>query len=709
MDSIWHKAPVVRLVIALILGATIGFYLPIDSFLLSIICGAAIILLAILLVFAIRWKYHRYELMFGVLLTFCFFFVGIALSLSQQIRNNETLILPIETESLLAELVGFPQKKENSVRLVLNLNPQEVVWRVLPVRSVKILAYAPLSLNLDTLMPGDLIHFSETPQEHKKPINPGQFDYGRYLQKSGIAGTVYIHNNIIVHRPRVRTLTFDGFFSSIQNYCIRIFENHGLDPRELGVASALILGQRSLLLPDTRDAFANAGAIHVLAVSGLHVGIIYLALVGIFGRILPARRWRFLNLTLILIVLWFYACVTGLSPSVLRAATMFTFIAIGKHGGSKANIYNMLAASAFVLVVINPAIITEVGFQLSYLAVTGIVFFFKPIYGLFIFKRWLPDKIWALLVVSFSAQLATFPISIFYFGQFPNYFLFANLLVIPGAMLSLWAGLILILVNAIPVLNILVAFVFKWILIGLITFIEWISSWPYALSENLHFSLITVILIYLLIMLIVRTYRNPTRGNVWLPLVVMLILSSLWAHRKITIANTVQISVLDGGKNSIVLVQKGKSSYVVAQDITEESQTKAQFYLAGHFIKSGVDNVEWKEITSDFENTHLAIKSGRVYYNGYSISYLNPESQKLSFNPYFTDYTIISKGIKPYQIPVENVKTMYVIDANVSDYYRLEIIAHLVKNKVPFWDMHYQGPLFASQKHSILSEGKHLD
>lgn len=698
MESIWHRAPFFRLVIALILGAATGFYLPEDSLLLNLVLGTALSLLTVLLVFATCWKYHRHELVFGVFLTACFFLVGIALSLSQAIRNNEQLILPGNGDALVAEVVEFPQKKENSVRLMLKLNRQKHKEEFLQISSVKILAYSPFSLSLDTLLPGDLIHFSETPQAHKKPINPGQFDYGKYLQKNGIAGTVYFHKDIIVHRPSVKSWTFSWFFSSIQNYCVGVFENHGLGPRELGVSSALILGQRSLLLPDTRDAFANAGAIHVLAVSGLHVGIIYLALVGIFARIFPGRRWRLLNLILILIVLWFYAGVTGFSPSVMRAATMFSFIAMGKHSGYKANIYNMLAASAFLLVIINPAILTEVGFQLSYLAVTGIVFFFKPIYGLLIFKRWLPDKIWSLLVVSFTAQLATFPISIFYFGQFPNYFLLANLIVIPGAMLSLWAGLALILIHAIPILNILVAIVLKSVLWVLITFIEWISSWPYALSENLHFSLLAVILIYLLIMLLVRTYRNPARGNIWFPLAVILVLSGMWAHRKITIANTVQISILDGGKNAVVVVQNRNTSFAVANDISEDAQTKARFYLAGHFIKSGVENVEWKEIKSDFENTYLAIKSGTVYYNGHTISYLDPDHQKSSFEHYFTDYTVISRGVKPYQIPVENVRTLYVIDAGVGDYYRWEIITHLVKHKVPFWDMQYHGPLFAERQ-----------
>src|SRR5690606_38045478 len=149
------------------------------------------------------------------------------------------------------------------------------------------------------------------------------------------------------------------------------------ESRELGVASALILGKRSLIPLDTKTAFATAGAIHVLAVSGLHVGIIYLVVIGVLLKIFPGRKWRLFNLLLTILILWFYAGITGLSPSVLRASTMFTFIAVGKFRGKRSNIYNTLAVSAMFLIVIDPSIISEVGFQLSYLAVIGISFFFK--------------------------------------------------------------------------------------------------------------------------------------------------------------------------------------------------------------------------------------------------------------------------------------------------------------------------------------------
>jgi len=698
MESIWHRIPFLRLVIALLIGAATGYNLPEDSVLFYLIIGMGITLMAILLGFAKRWKIHGNQLVFGVLLASTFFFVGIGLTLSQKIRNAERILLPGKAESFVAEVIEYPQKKENSVRLILKLNQKKYDSEFHPIPKVDILAYSPFSLNLDTLIPGDLVYFFESPKAHQKPINPGQFDYGRYLQKNGIAGTVYFHNDILAYRPGSTSWSLSGFFLSVQNYCIQVFKNHDLGPRELGVSSALILGQRSLLLPDTRDAFANAGAIHVLAVSGLHVGIIYLALVGIFSRIFPGKRWQIFNLILILLVLWFYAGVTGFSPSVLRAATMFSFIAIGKHSGHKANIYNMLAASAFLLIIINPGIIAEVGFQLSYLAVIGIVFFFQPIYGLLIFKSWLPDKIWSLLVVSFTAQLATFPITIFYFGQFPNYFLLANLIVIPGAMLSLWAGLILILVQAIPILNAIVAIVLKLVLRTLITFIEWISSLPYALSENLYFGLGAVLLIYLLIMLIVHTYRNPGRGNIWFPLTVMLILSVMWAHRKITIANTIQFGVLDGGKSSVVIMQQGRNSYAVTKEFDEKTPSKSQFYLNGHFLKTGIENVEWKELNKDFENEYMAIKSRTVYYNGFTISYLDPDYRESSFRNSIADFIVISKGIKPHQIPIENENVFYVIDTSVSDYYRSQIIAYLIKHEVPFWDMHYQGPLFAERQ-----------
>lgn len=694
MESIWRQAPFLRLVIPLILGVTAGLYLPLDSLVFKLILAGAIICFLILIGFAKRWKHHRYQMVFGVLCGTGIILIGGALSLQQRINAQPSLILPAPGDSFVGEVIEYPQVKERSVALLLKLTFESSGDRLIPINDVQILSYSPHELMLDTLKPGDIVGFKSMPQKHKQSVNPGQFDYGKYLLKNGIAGTVYFHERVSVERPVNQELSLMGFFHEVQNYCVEIFANRGLEPRELGVASALILGKRSLLLPDTKTAFATAGAVHVLAVSGLHVGIIYLVVIGILLKVFPGKKWRIFNLVITIFLLWFYAGITGLSPSVLRAATMFTFIAVGKHSGKRSNIYNMLAVSAFILIIFIPSIITEVGFQLSYLAVIGISFFYKPIYTLFIFKSWLPDKIWSLFVVSFAAQLATFPLSIYYFGQFPNLFFITNLVVIPAAMIALYAGLLTIVFNFIPFLSVLFAFILEWTLYGLNTFIEWASVLPLALTENLHFSLLVVLLIYLLIFLLVKFYQNPRKWNLWLPLIIISCLSASWIVRKIAVSRVVEISILEGSKESNLILRQGREAVVFTKDTSSTHLHSNSYYLDGYFDKSGIDKVEWQFYDSDLLSHSYAASNGTIFFNGYTVAYWNTPDRMDNY-VLVTDYVILSKGFKANQEPTFPSGPFYIIDSSIPLYQRKRIIETFVRNRIPFWDIHYQGPFFA--------------
>lgn len=695
MESIWRQAPFLRLVIPLILGVTAGLYLPLDSIIFKALSVGMLICFIVLIAYAKIWKYHRYQMVFGVICSTAFIFAGCTLSLQQRLNAAAGLMLPSQGDSFAGEVVEYPQMKERSVSVLLKLKSTSLYHQPVSIHNTQILSYSPHELQLDTLIPGDLLAFKSNLQAHKPPVNPGQFDYGKYLLKNGIAGTVYFHQGVVVERPVDKQFSASTFFHHIQNYCVEIFKDRGLEPRELGVASALILGKRSLIPAETRAAFATAGAVHVLAVSGLHVGIIYLVVIGLLVKVFPGKKWRFINLLITLFILWLYAGITGFSPSVLRAATMFSFIAIGKHSGKRSNIYNMLAVSAFILIIINPSIITEVGFQLSYLAVLGISFFFKPIYSIFMFKRWLPDKVWSLFVVSFAAQLVTFPLSIYYFGQFPNLFFITNLVVIPAAMIGLYAGLLTIVFNFIPFISAVFAFILKWTLWSLNTFIEWASQLPLALSENLHFSLLVVFLVYLLLFLMVKFYQNPRKWNLWLPLIIIFGLSITWVVRKIAAVRTVEISILEGSKESNLILRSGRQAVVFTTDTTADQLRNTSFYLEGYFDKVGIDKVEWQLYQANNRSNTFGVHSQKVFFNGRSVSFLNTPLNDSSKMGVATDFVILSRGFKASHDSLLSSESIYIIDSSIPHYQRKRIIETLLKNNIPFWDMHYQGPFYA--------------
>ena len=323
-------------------------------------------------------------------------------------------------------------------------------------------------------------YFGEIPQ----PKNPAEFNYSQYIKRSLIYGQAFVHANEIAIVDHVDENKVKGWSEGLRDACRTMINKYITGDRESQIAQALLIGIKDYLDQDVKTAYASVGAMHVLAVSGLHVGIIYLLLLGILKplRLLPYGSYAIF--VLLLLGIWFYAMVTGLSPSVMRAATMFSVVSLKEISIRRTNIYNSLGLAALVLLIYNPNFLFSVGFQLSFIAVFGIVYFHPKIYGLIRFESWLPDKIWSISCISIAAQLATFPLSMYYFNQFPVYFLISNLIVIPGAMVLLAMGLILILLGfTVPILATYFGHV--------ITFLFWLLNEGIFLIDQLPNSLIT--------------------------------------------------------------------------------------------------------------------------------------------------------------------------------------------------------------------------
>ena len=266
------------------------------------------------------------------------------------------------------------------------------------------------------LVPGTEVSGRASIARLRGPQNPDAFDYAAFQARKNVFYRANGAGQITGHRFHLRGLG-ERWRTSLMT---TLREHLPAASNELAVGAALILGKRDELQQDLRNAYADTGAIHVLAVSGLHVGFVAFGLGWLLGLGLLGRRsWRWVRLVLILLGIWAFALVTGLSPSVQRAATMFSFIQLGLVLDRRASIYNTLAASAFVLLLVDPFLLFDVGFQLSYLAVTGIIFFQPKIYRAWHPPNRLLDYCWKLTAVAIAAQLTTFPISIYYFHQFP--------------------------------------------------------------------------------------------------------------------------------------------------------------------------------------------------------------------------------------------------------------------------------------------------
>ena len=311
-------------------------------------------------------------------------------------------------------------------------------------------------LSLDTLSSrlgyGDRVQLQADWQALAPPSHAWAFDYQAYLKAKGIYLQAYARH-YWVEPPAWRSRAF-RFFQDWRSFWADWLYQGLSSPAERDLALALILGQRQGMRREVLEAFMDTGAMHVLAVSGLHVGLLAAVFRFLLWRLPWYRRsWTWARLALLLTAVWSFALLTGASPSVLRAALMFSLLELGLQWRQPNSSYNSLAGSAFILLVYNPLYLWDLGFQLSHLAVWGILYFYQPIYRLWYIPHRLGNWLWQMTAVSLAAQLASLPLCLYHFHQFPLLFWLSGWLVLPLASVALPLGLAYLLLAPIPYLG----------------------------------------------------------------------------------------------------------------------------------------------------------------------------------------------------------------------------------------------------------------
>jgi competence protein ComEC len=364
------------------------------------------------------------------------------------------------------------------------------------------------------LQPSQVVLFSGAPSPIEPPGNPGQFDYQSFMRRQGISHSHFAGKNIHVLGEVISQPIMD-FFSAIRRTLLEKIEEKIADPNSKQIAKALLLGYKKQMDPEINQAYSATGAMHILAVSGLHVGIIY----GFFFLFVkPYRlksRARVAYLSLLILVIWSYACITGLSPSVLRAATMFTFVAFAQMQSRSPSIFNPIALSAMILLLFDPFLLYAVGFQLSYLALLGILLI-QPL----LVRIWLPsyrwlEYCWQISTVGIAAQIATFPVSAYYFHQFPSYFILSNLVAIPAAFLIMAVGVPFLLLSSVPIVSSILAWLTDWLIRVMNFLIFWMESLPGASVKDIHFEIWEIGLYALTVAVGIYLWNYPKRTTAW--------------------------------------------------------------------------------------------------------------------------------------------------------------------------------------------------
>ena len=375
----------------------------------------------------------------GVMVFFLMMLLGLLRGYYHQAPNQSQFFGNVETDEIFWMVsVNEPPKRNKGnlkfeVELLAGMNQDQC----LPVNGkASVTLKADLALNY-----GDQLIIRNKFQEIKEPANPGEFDYKNYQANQNVFHQAYLKKGDFVYYK-----SESSFLGSIYNFREKLSNIlHSKIEREksAAVASALILGQKDFLDKETKTLFAQTGSMHVLAVSGLHVGVILYILNFLFNFLNRGKIRKIIKMLITVSLLWAFALMTGLAPSVFRAALMFTMVAVGMCLSRTVNIYNTLSGSALILLLYDPSLIFQVGFQLSYLALLGIVYIQPKLEALWECENKVLSWVWSLTSVSIAAQISTFPLGLYYFKQFPVYFFLSNVFVICLAYALLVFGILL--------------------------------------------------------------------------------------------------------------------------------------------------------------------------------------------------------------------------------------------------------------------------
>jgi competence protein ComEC len=654
----------VHFLVFLILGIGIQFYTQIWTF--GFLKLFSLILLLVIALIAIKNK----KGITGIAIIL-FFLIGVSAVYIQDARNFKNHYNSFSKEEATVVLritkilkSGFYQDKYAA--------------EVLFVHTDKTRGAILLNIQKDSLQQrltiDDQILVQTIFKEVPPPLNPKQFNYKEYLAKQGIQHQVFITNRQFLKQSNSRR-SFVGLSEKFRSNIQQSLLKHNFKRDELAVISALLLGQRQEISKELLTDYASAGAIHILAVSGLHVGIILLILSFLFKPLEGVKNGSYLKAFCIVLFLWMFAFIAGLSASVVRAVTMFTFLAIGQSFQRKKVVEFSLISSMLFLLIVKPMFLFDVGFQLSYLAVFGIIWVQPKLVTLYTPRFLLDKKIWQLITVSIAAQVGILPLSIYYFQQFPGLFVLSNLVIIPFLGAILIVGILVIFMSLLHMLPSFLAAAFGFVISLMNGFVSWVAKQEQFLLKEISISFLMMLGCYFLVFLGILFLIQKTPKRLIYFLVAILLVQSIYFFEEKTANEKEAFIVFHKSRFSIIGRRIGvKMNLQENLETIQPKEIKAvKSYRVAEYM-SAIEKVNFKNYIRFNEQDILLIDSLGVY----QLQKLEKPIVVLQYSPKINLERVI-QVLKPSLIIADG--SNYKSDVN-----NWELIA--LKNKIRF---HYTG------------------
>lgn len=582
------------------------------------------------------------------------------------------------------------QEKENSWKVEAEVQAVEHENGAWVPRNGKVLLYFSKKDYDQPFQYGDILLIQGNPELLNGPSNPGEFDYKKFLTYRKTYHQQFLRGGDVIKTGYEPSSQIVAQSITAREWADRALKKYVYGEQEQATASALVLGVTDGLDNDLIGAYAATGSLHVLSVSGLHVGIIYWLILLMFRPLNNTMRGKWILAIFSILVLWGYAFVTGVSPSVLRAVTMFSFVALARPWGQKTNIYNTLAASAFCLLLYEPYLIMSVGFQLSYLAVVGIVYLQPKLSQLWEPKSWLWDQVWQITCVSIAAQAATVALGLLYFHQFPVYFLFSNLFVIPISFVVLILGIVVVFVSFITPVAAALGFLLQWTIWFLNYGIFQMEALPYSLIDNVYITTFQCWLLMGAIMCIVFLFELRKTTYLTAAAIFIVVFAVFqWIHFTDNIDQKKFVVYNVSGHSAWDVMDNGQV-YFFSDSILMNDRDKLRFHIRPNRLRNGVGEVyngKEQAFTTEFNGCRLTV------WNGLKILQLDKKDCQFPENLQ-VDYVVLGgnairkvellKSIKFRKLILDSSNSFYFAERLLKDALAAEVEVHSVPHHGAF-------------------------
>lgn len=541
---------------------------------------------------------------------------------------------------------------------------------------VSVKGFLLVALKVDTVNPvhlkyGDELWISAKYAAVEPPYNPGEFNFKAWLASKNIYHQTFVNQHSIVLTNQHQANPIIEFAINLRQRQVEVFRKIIKNDEAFAVASTLILGYRADLSKETLNAYSKTGTIHALSVSGMHVGLIYLILTWLLMFCDRNRNLKLTRFVLIATLIWYYSLITGLSPSVLRSAIMLSAFMIAKLVERKQNSYNVISFTALGILIYDPFLIFDVGFQLSFLAVLGLIYLQPKIYKWVFIKNKYGDKLWQTIAMSSSAQLATFPLSIYYFHQFPVYFLIANLFIFIPITLIMYLGLIILISQSYMSswfnwLN----YIFEWLIIGVNDVLKWIADLPFAGITAIWINAYQMFLLGAAIFMLIYALANYGKKLLFFSIFLFICFQSFSFYQTYVHKKQAKIIFFSLRKNYASAYVDGKKA-ILLTDLKSDDKN-FEFFVKPALDQMQITAVKFIKWEDDYTNGDFLKRNHQVYFkNHHTFLYSDSIFKKDILGHRSFDALWLHKTVKLKLASINQqmkFKTL-IVDATNKDYY----------------------------------------